>query len=55
MATQTLIRDLTPRELSDIQKRFPGIKEGEYRVFTIMSGQSLTILNLNPEPGKPAS
>ena len=38
-------RDLTPQELSDIQQRFPGVKKGEYSVFT-MIGQNY----LEPKP-----
>jgi len=29
----TLTRDLTPEELTDIQKYFSGVKKGDYAVF----------------------
>jgi len=47
-----MIRDLTPGELADIQKQFPGVKEGDYYVHTIISEAYLL---RKPEPGKPAS
>uniref|UniRef100_A0A6M3LA63 Uncharacterized protein n=1 Tax=viral metagenome TaxID=1070528 RepID=A0A6M3LA63_9ZZZZ len=52
MATQS-VRDLTTKELADIQKHFPDVKKGDYAIFTRLSNAySLYYVN---EPGNSAS